>query len=47
VDTNRRTVGWSKLFRLYGKDEIDQAGGRNIFARSKWRLRDKDDTGKT
>jgi hypothetical protein len=46
VDTNRRTVGWSTLFRLDGNDEIDQAGGSLIFARSQGRLRDKEERGK-
>jgi hypothetical protein len=41
VDTNRRTVGWSKLFRLDGNDEIDQAGGECVFVRCKHSLRDK------
>jgi hypothetical protein len=34
------------LFRLYGKGKIDQAGGCHVFVRSKWQLRDKDDTGR-
>ncbi len=29
------------VFRLYAEDEIDQAGGRRIFVRSKRPLRDK------
>ena len=30
--TNRRTVGWSELFRLDGNDEINQAGRFRVFA---------------
>ena len=47
ADTNRRTVSWSTLFRLDGTDEIDQAGGSLIFARSQGGLRDKDELGKS
>jgi hypothetical protein len=32
-----KTVGWSKLFRLDGNDEINQAGRRRIFVRSERR----------
>jgi hypothetical protein len=40
-------VSWSTLFRLDGTDEIDQAGGSLIFARSQGGLRDKDELGKS
>ena len=35
------TVGWSAGFRLYAKDEINQAGGECVFVRCKHSLRDK------
>ncbi len=41
MESDRRTVGWPKEFRLDAKGEINQAGGRRIFVRSKRQLRDK------
>jgi hypothetical protein len=45
-DTNRRAVGWLEVFRPDVESEINQAGGRHIFAGSLWRLRDKSEPGK-